>query len=143
MNQCIHLLQNEVKQMQISLKHSAARGSSASCPDDILLLQSFFGVLSFRCIFNCSVKFYVGLFCCRQGSVVAHFWLVMSVPGSHIGRVTLETVTTSLEKGLKWHGETKNDEFIHLHGLVLHLASLSVRGESKMAAEGGRKCVCV
>lgn len=69
--------------------------------------------------------------CCREGSVVAHFWIVMSVPGSHVGRVTLEKVTASLEKGLRWYGRSGEEETACLGGYILHLPSLSVSGENK------------
>ncbi|XP_041789856.1 transmembrane protease serine 6 [Chelmon rostratus] len=70
---------------------------------------------------------YTTVFAFGEGSVVAHFWIVMSVPCSHVGRVTLEKVTGSLEEGLRWHGgASKEEETACINGYVLHLPSLSV-----------------
>ncbi len=87
--------------------------------------------------------FGLGFVCCREGSVVAHFWIVMSVPDSHVGKVTLERVTGSLENGLRWYGWLEKEETAFFDGYLLHLPSLSVSGESKRGAEGGTMCVCV
>lgn len=66
---------------------------------------------------------------CREGSVVAHFFLVMSVPSSHVGRVTLEKVTTSLEDGLQGHRGSEREELVSFDGYLLHFPSMSVSGE--------------
>lgn len=62
---------------------------------------------------------------CRGGSVVAHLWVGMSVPSSHVGTVTVEKVSRSLQKGLKRYTVAS------LTGYILHLPSLAVTGESK------------
>ncbi|XP_070684275.1 transmembrane protease serine 6 [Pempheris klunzingeri] len=69
---------------------------------------------------------YTTVFAFGQGSVVAHFWIVMSVPGSHVGRVTLETVSRSLEKGLRWYRGPKEGETANCNGYLLHIPSLFV-----------------
>uniref|UniRef100_UPI003AAD8782 transmembrane protease serine 6 n=1 Tax=Centroberyx gerrardi TaxID=166262 RepID=UPI003AAD8782 len=67
------------------------------------------------------------VFAFGEGSVVAHFWILLSIPGSHVGRVTLEKVTRSLQDGLEAYrlggegGETASYD-----GYLLHLPSLSV-----------------
>lgn len=66
---------------------------------------------------------------------MAHFWIVLSVPSSHVRRVTLEKVRGSLEKGL--------EETASCNGYLLHLPLLSVSGESKRGTEGRAECVCV
>ncbi|XP_061883388.1 transmembrane protease serine 6 [Entelurus aequoreus] len=63
------------------------------------------------------------VFAFGQGSVVAHFWILMSVPSSHVGRVTLGRVTSSLEEGLVVLEDTKLDNF---SGYRFHIPSLSV-----------------
>ncbi|XP_045902172.1 transmembrane protease serine 6 isoform X2 [Micropterus dolomieu] len=70
--------------------------------------------------FNCTTVFAFG-----EGSVVAHFWIVMSVPGSHVGKVTLEKVTGSLENGLRWYRGSEEEETVSIDGYLL-LPSLSV-----------------
>ncbi|KAM9857053.1 transmembrane protease serine 6 [Aulostomus maculatus] len=70
---------------------------------------------------NCTTLFAFG-----EGSVVAHFWMVMSVPSSHVGRVTLRKVTGSLEEGLREHRGSEQEETASLDGYILHLPSLSV-----------------
>uniref|UniRef100_A0A665ST37 CUB domain-containing protein n=1 Tax=Echeneis naucrates TaxID=173247 RepID=A0A665ST37_ECHNA len=50
----------------------------------------------------------------RDGSVVAHFWIGLSVPGSHVGRVTPKEVTASLEHGLLGKG-SRNQELANCY----------------------------
>ncbi|KAG7222512.1 hypothetical protein INR49_004586 [Caranx melampygus] len=69
---------------------------------------------------------YTRVFAFGEGSVVAHFFLVMSVPSSHIGRVTLEKVTTSLEDGLRGYSGSEKEELVSFDGYVLHFPSMSV-----------------
>lgn len=74
---------------------------------------------------------------------MAHLWLVMSVPSSHVGTVTVEKVSNSLLKGLTRYTGS-NHQMASLTGYVLHLPSLSVSGESKTAnivCSGSRKCL--
>ncbi|XP_056264628.1 transmembrane protease serine 6 [Pseudoliparis swirei] len=76
--------------------------------------------------FNSTAVFAFG-----EGSVVAHFWIWMSVPGSHVGRLSLEEVTRSLQEGLRGHrgpggGE---EEEAGCSGYLVHLPSLHVSGE--------------
>lgn len=66
----------------------------------------------------------------REGSVVAHLWLVMSVPSSHVGAITVEKLSKSLQKGLERYSGS-NNQMASLPGYIFHLASLSVTGESK------------
>ncbi|MEQ2159158.1 hypothetical protein GOODEAATRI_019727, partial [Goodea atripinnis] len=66
-----------------------------------------------------------------QGSVVAHFWIVLSVPSSHIGIVTGETVTRSLEDGFKWYSKSVGEETADVDGYLFHLPTLFVSGERK------------
>ncbi|XP_068177212.1 transmembrane protease serine 6 isoform X2 [Antennarius striatus] len=65
------------------------------------------------------------VFAFGEGSVVVHFWVVMSVPSSHVGRVTLERVTRSLYDGLRRNVGSKQ-EAACINGYLLHLPSLSV-----------------
>ncbi|XP_037327817.2 transmembrane protease serine 6 [Pungitius pungitius] len=66
------------------------------------------------------------VFAFGPGSLVAHFWLVMSVPGSRVGGVTLEEVTRSLEEGLRRCGGSGEEETVVCGGYRLLLPSLSV-----------------
>lgn len=69
------------------------------------------------------------LFVLREGSVVAHFWLVMSVPVSHVGTVTLEKVTESLEKGLRRYSGSIEEDVARFNGYIIHVPTLFVSGE--------------
>lgn len=81
---------------------------------------------------------------CREGSVVAHFWLVMSVPSSHVGRVTLTKVTTTLQEGLRRYGEAKDEMTVNFDEYLLHLPTLSVSGErNRKDRRRNIVCVCV
>ncbi|XP_029014391.1 transmembrane protease serine 6 isoform X2 [Betta splendens] len=70
--------------------------------------------------FNSTTVFAFG-----EGSVVAHFWLVMSVPSSHVGRVTVNEVTSSLVDGLRGGGGAQG-EALSVDGYLLHVPSLFV-----------------
>ncbi|XP_034448991.1 transmembrane protease serine 6 [Hippoglossus hippoglossus] len=66
------------------------------------------------------------VFAFANGSVVAHVWIVMSVPSSHVGWVTQKKVTTSLAKGLREAGGSGEGQMVSVDGYLLHLPSLSV-----------------
>ena len=68
--------------------------------------------------------------CFRNGSVVAHVWIVMSVPSSHVGWLTQTKVATSLVKGLRDAGGSGEEgQMVSVDGYLIHLPSLSVSGE--------------
>lgn len=69
---------------------------------------------------------YTKVFAFGEGSVVAHFFLVMSVPSSHVGGVTLKKVTRSLEDGLRGYRGSEEDELVSFDGYILHFPSMSV-----------------
>ncbi|XP_041838233.1 transmembrane protease serine 6 [Melanotaenia boesemani] len=69
---------------------------------------------------------YTTVFAFGEGSVVAHFWVVLSVPSSHVGRVTLERVTRSLEEGLRGSGGSEVEETTSTDGYLLNLSTLLV-----------------
>ncbi|XP_014873541.1 transmembrane protease serine 6 isoform X2 [Poecilia latipinna] len=69
---------------------------------------------------------YTTVFAFGQGSVVAHFWIVLSVPNSHVGKVTVEEVTRSLEDGLRWYGRSQHGETANVDGFLFHLPTLCV-----------------
>ena len=77
--------------------------------------------------------------CCRNGSVVAHVLIMMSVPSSHVGWVTQEKVITSLAKGLREAGGSGEGQMVSVDGYLLHLPSLSVSGE-RNGGERERAC---
>ncbi|KAM4611939.1 transmembrane protease serine 6 [Polymixia lowei] len=66
------------------------------------------------------------VFAFGKGSVVAHFWLLLSVPDSHVGKVTLERVTRSLQEGLGEYRMGEEEETASYGQYLLHLPSLSV-----------------
>uniref|UniRef100_H3DNB5 Transmembrane serine protease 6 n=1 Tax=Tetraodon nigroviridis TaxID=99883 RepID=H3DNB5_TETNG len=68
---------------------------------------------------------YTTVFAFGEGSVVAHLWLVMSVPSSHVGAITVEKLSKSLQKGLERYSGS-NNQMASLPGYIFHLASLSV-----------------
>lgn len=78
----------------------------------------------------CTLVHADGFLCCREGSVAAHLWLVMSVPSSHVGTVTVEKVSMILQKGLGRYSGS-NNQMASLPGYIFNLPSLSVTGESK------------
>ncbi|PWA32570.1 hypothetical protein CCH79_00015075, partial [Gambusia affinis] len=69
---------------------------------------------------------YTTVFAFGQGSVVAHFWIVLSVPSSHVGKVTVEEVTRSLDVGLRWYGSSQRRETANVDGFLFHLPTLCV-----------------
>ncbi|TNM85352.1 hypothetical protein fugu_007623 [Takifugu bimaculatus] len=68
---------------------------------------------------------YTTVFAFGEGSVMAHFWLVMSVPSSHLGTITVEKVSMSLQKGLKRYAGS-DKQMGSLSGYIFHPPSLSV-----------------
>ncbi|KAM6972405.1 transmembrane protease serine 6 [Aplochiton taeniatus] len=71
--------------------------------------------------FNSTVVFAFG-----EGSVVAHFWLVLSVPSSHVGKVTLERVTSSLEGQLRQYRGAEQGDTATYRGYLLSLPSFVI-----------------
>ncbi|XP_036401268.1 transmembrane protease serine 6 [Megalops cyprinoides] len=69
--------------------------------------------------FNSSTVFAFG-----EGSVVAHLWLILSVPESHVEKVTLKHVISSLYNHLSAYG---NGTTASYGGYLLHLPSLTIR----------------
>ncbi|KAM9770030.1 transmembrane protease serine 6 isoform 1-T1 [Menidia menidia] len=69
---------------------------------------------------------YTTVFAFGEGSVVAHFWIMLAVPNSHVGRVTLEKVNSSLETGLRAYSRSEMEETASVDGYVLHLPTMSV-----------------
>ena len=76
----------------------------------------------------------------REGSVVPHFWIVLSVPSSHVGQVTVRSVAKNLQNGLRRFKESDNNETACLNGYVVPIDSVAVRGESDRRAEEQRLC---
>lgn len=68
---------------------------------------------------------YTTVFAFGEGSVVAHFWIVLSVPSSHVQMVTLSKVTESLEEGFRSYRGSE-EETANVDGYLLHLPSLFV-----------------
>ncbi|CAB1344413.1 unnamed protein product [Coregonus sp. 'balchen'] len=66
------------------------------------------------------------VFAFAEGSVVAHFWLVLSVPGSHVGKVTMERVNSSLQSLLGSYRGSDRDETANYGEYLLHLPSFSI-----------------
>lgn len=93
--------------------------------------------LAIICLISCFFSITTALWMCfcREGSVVAHFWIVLSVPVSHVGGVTLKKVTSSLEQGLRQGNGSKQGETAMWDGYLFHIPSLSVSGKTK---RGGR-----
>ncbi|XP_039859869.1 transmembrane protease serine 6 [Simochromis diagramma] len=71
--------------------------------------------------FNCTTVFAFG-----EGSVVAHFWILLNIPSSHAEGVTLEKVRRSLVEGLKGYSRSKVEETASFDGYLFHLPTLSV-----------------
>ncbi|XP_034043609.1 transmembrane protease serine 6 [Thalassophryne amazonica] len=65
------------------------------------------------------------VFAFGEGSIVAQFWILLSIPGSHVGRVTVENITRCLEEGLRRYSGVE-EETASVEGYLLHLPSLSV-----------------
>lgn len=70
---------------------------------------------------------------------MAHFCVVLSVPNSHVGRVTVNKVTRSLEEGLRGYWGSEEKETASFDGYLLHLPSLSISGERKRGEEAQRE----
>lgn len=68
---------------------------------------------------------YTTVFAFGEGSVVAHFWIILSVPRSHSDRVTLQRVISSLEEGLRG-SRGSQEETASFNGYVFHLPALTV-----------------
>ncbi|XP_055763648.1 transmembrane protease serine 6 [Salvelinus fontinalis] len=66
------------------------------------------------------------VFAFGEGSVVAHFWLVLSVPGSHVGKVTMEQVSSCLQSLLEAYRGSDREETANYGGYLLHLPSFSI-----------------
>lgn len=66
----------------------------------------------------------------------------MFVPSSHVGRVTLNKVTTTLAEGLRRYGGGEDEMMVNFDGYLLHLPTLSVSGE-RNRGDRRRDCVCV
>lgn len=71
--------------------------------------------------------------CCfhSKGSVVAHFWLILSIPESHAGKVTMQKVNESLLGTLQSFSETGVKDTVSLDGYLLFLSSFSISGNSR------------
>ncbi|KAM6940279.1 transmembrane protease serine 6 [Xenentodon cancila] len=69
---------------------------------------------------------YTTVFAFGDGSVVAHFWIVLSIPSSHVGKVTQETVIKSLQEGLGWYSGSGIEETASFDDYLLHLPTMSV-----------------
>ncbi|XP_054897656.1 transmembrane protease serine 6 isoform X2 [Poeciliopsis prolifica] len=78
---------------------------------------------------------YTTVFAFGQGSVVAHFWIVLSVPSSHAGKVTVEEVARSLEDGLRWHGRPQRGETANVDGFLFRLPTLCVTETNSKVVE--------
>lgn len=70
--------------------------------------------------------------CCfhSEGSVVAHFWLILSLPESHAGKVTMQKVNESLLGTLQSFREAGVKDTVSLEGYLLLLSSFSISGNS-------------
>nr|XP_046166528.1 transmembrane protease serine 6 [Oncorhynchus gorbuscha] len=66
------------------------------------------------------------VFAFGEGSVVAHFWLVLSVPDSHVGKVTMERVSSCLHSLLGAYRESDREETANYGEYLLHLPSFSI-----------------
>lgn len=68
--------------------------------------------------------------CCfhSEGSVVAHFWLILSLPESHAGKVTMQKVNESLLETMQSFRETGVKDTVSLEGYLLLLSSFSITG---------------
>ncbi|XP_041959008.1 transmembrane protease serine 6 [Alosa sapidissima] len=72
--------------------------------------------------FNSTTVFAFG-----EGSVVAHFWLVLSVPQSHTDGVTLQRVSSRLQQQLDTHTSPGAEDTASYDGYLLHLPSFTIR----------------
>lgn len=62
--------------------------------------------------------------------MVAQFWIVLSLPSSHTGTVTLEKVIRSLVDGSRWYSGSMQSETADVDGYLFHLPTLFVSGET-------------
>uniref|UniRef100_A0A3Q3AF92 Transmembrane serine protease 6 n=2 Tax=Kryptolebias marmoratus TaxID=37003 RepID=A0A3Q3AF92_KRYMA len=69
---------------------------------------------------------YTTVFAFGEGSVVAHFWIVLSVPSSHVGRVKKEKVSRHLEDSLVRYAVSEVEQTASVDGYLFYLPSLSV-----------------
>ncbi|XP_052382051.1 transmembrane protease serine 6-like [Oncorhynchus keta] len=73
------------------------------------------------------------VFAFGEGSVVAHFWLVLSVPDSHVGKVTMERVSSCLHSLLGAYRGSDREETANYGEYLLHLPlSLSQKQTPKL-----------
>ncbi|XP_053353920.1 transmembrane protease serine 6 [Clarias gariepinus] len=61
-----------------------------------------------------------------EGSVVAHFWLILSLPESHAEKVTMQKVSESLLGTLQGFRETDVKDTVNLEGNLLLLSEFSI-----------------
>lgn len=66
------------------------------------------------------------VFAFSEGSVVAHFWLILSLPESHAGKVTMQKVNESLLGSLQSFRETGVKDTVSLDGYLLLLPSFFI-----------------
>ncbi|XP_031419362.2 transmembrane protease serine 6 [Clupea harengus] len=71
--------------------------------------------------FNSTTVFAFG-----EGSVVAHFWLALSVPKSHADAVTLQRVSRRLQLHLAGYSSRGAEDTAGYGGYLLHLSSFSI-----------------
>ncbi|XP_028830286.1 transmembrane protease serine 6 isoform X2 [Denticeps clupeoides] len=66
------------------------------------------------------------VFAFTEGSLVAHFWLILSVPESHVATMTLSRLNSSLQKHLAGFTSRASEEAASFEGYLLHLPSISI-----------------
>lgn len=68
--------------------------------------------------------------CCfhSEGSVMAHFWLILSLPESHAGKVTVQKVSESLLGTMQRFQETGVEDTVSFEGYQFLLSSFSITG---------------
>ncbi|TSK62641.1 Transmembrane protease serine 6 [Bagarius yarrelli] len=66
------------------------------------------------------------VFAFSEGSIVAHFWLILSLPESHAGKVTLQKVNESLLGSLQSFSEKGVKDTVSLEGYLLHRSSFFI-----------------
>lgn len=65
---------------------------------------------------------------CRDGSLVAHFWLILSVPSSQRDDVSVQRVNESLYRELQRFTDTQQQHICTYEGFQILLSSLSLTG---------------
>lgn len=90
-------------------------------------------------LFKLQFRFITLVYFCREGSVVAHSWIVLSIPSSHTVSVTLQKVTSSLEEGLRGYSRSKVEETASFDGYLLHVPTLFVSGEMEKQKQRFKK----